>query len=60
MKPTKTEKITNDEKRLCLVMGILLLVFYMLSCFDILAKDLPKFWSFSGMLIGCVMIWFSQ
>ena len=56
----KTKEITNNERRILLIMGLFIFNFYFLSIFGFVAEQVPMVWRVSAVFFGGIMIWISQ
>ena len=54
---TKTKELTNNERKLLLVMGITIFQFYFMSIFNLVQSELPVWWKIAGLFIGGLLIW---
>ena len=55
----KTKELTNNERKLLLIIGITILQFYFMSILDLVQTELPIWWKIGGLIIGGLLIWIS-
>jgi len=55
----KTKELTNNERKILLIMGITIFQFYFMSIFDLVQTELSIWWKIGGFIIGGLLIWIS-
>ena len=56
----KKEEITNNDRKIYLVFGLIIFNFYFLSLFGFVAEYLPLLFRVSGFIFGVFLLWESQ
>ena len=54
---TRTKELTNNERKLLLLLGITIFQFYFMSIFNLVQTELPVWGKIGGLLIGGLIIW---
>jgi len=51
------KELTNNERKLLLVMGITIFQFYFMSLLNLVQTELSVWWKIAGLFIGGLLIW---